>query len=147
MSTLTELGFTDVICLLTKSEFRKFRVKDLLVEYANHGLHCSHFPIEDGMAPDVADIEAILTEVIANIHGGHKVLIHCFGGVGRSGVVAACLMLRMASNLTSDEVIRRLRQVRGPRTIQSVKQFNFVNDYRELREEYLKQEEEEDLSR
>ena len=34
--------------------------------------------------------------------------------------------------MSPDEAIDRLRGLRGPRAIQSAKQYNFVQDYREL---------------
>ena len=46
--------------------------------------------------------------------------------------------------MSPDEAIDRLRSLRGPRAIQSAKQFNFVQDYRDLRDEH---EERNQLSR
>ena len=64
-----------------------------------------------------------------------------------SGLIAACILMSLDDEVTPSEVIEKLRTVRGPRTIQSVKQYNFVWDYRVMKEEYLKQEEEDQLSR
>lgn len=62
-------------------------------------------------------------------------------------MVAACILMSLDEKVTPSEVIDKLRALRGPRTIQSVKQYNFVWDYRILKEEYLRQEEEDQLSR
>ena len=61
--------------------------------------------------------------------------------------MVACTLMSLDEKVSPTEVIDKLRALRGPRTIQSVKQYNFVWDYRILKEEYLRQEEEDQLSR
>ncbi len=46
--TLRSYDITDVVCLLTEAEFRKFRVPTLLSDYENAGFVVYHLPIEDG---------------------------------------------------------------------------------------------------
>ncbi len=38
--------------------------------------------------------------------------------------------------MTPDEAIARIRALRGPRAIQSVKQYNLVHEYRQLQWQY-----------
>ena len=54
------------------------------------------------------------------------------GGLGRAVLVGACLTLAMDVDATPTEVISQMRALRGPRAVQSVKQYNFINEYREL---------------
>ena len=54
------------------------------------------------------------------------------GGLGRAVLVGACLTLAIDVDATPAEVISQMRALRGPRAVQSVKQFNFINEYREL---------------
>ena len=35
-------------------------------------------------------------------------------------------------DLTPEDVIIQMRELRGPRAVQSVKQYNFINEFREL---------------
>ena len=60
------------------------------------------------------------------------VLVHCYGGLGRTGVVAACLLLSVDESMSPAEAVNRLRDIRGPRAIQSAKQQDFVHQYRLL---------------
>jgi len=46
--TLRSHDISDIVCLLTETEFRKFRVPDLLNDYENAGFIVYHLPIEDG---------------------------------------------------------------------------------------------------
>ena len=58
--------------------------------------------------------------------------IQILGGLGRAVLVGACLTLAIDADATPTEVIAQMRALRGPRAVQSVKQFNFINEYREL---------------
>ena len=53
-----------------------------------------------------------------------KVLLHCVGGLGRSGLVAASYL--KYKGLNPDEAIKAVRKVRGPRTVESKIQEEFV---------------------
>lgn len=133
ISTLKTLDISDVVCLITMAEFRKFRVPNLLSEYENAGFLVFHFPIEDGKIPeDVLGLDNILSKIRKRIADGHRVLVHCYGGLGRAVLVAACLLQVIDEDITPEEVINQLRELRGPRAVQSVKQYNFINEFRDL---------------
>ena len=53
-----------------------------------------------------------------------RVVIHCVGGLGRSGMIAACLLKRMG--LTTEEAIARVRSHRSPRAIETAVQEEFI---------------------
>ena len=42
------------------------------------------------------------------------------------------MTLAIDVDVTPNEVITQMRALRGPRAVQSVKQYNFINEYREL---------------
>ena len=133
ISTLKSLDISDIVVLITMAEFRKFRVPNLLSEYENAGFLVFHFPIEDGMIPDdVLGLDNILSKIRKRIADGHRVLVHCYGGLGRAVLVAACLLQVIDEDITPEEVINSLRELRGPRAVQSVKQYNFINEFRDL---------------
>ena len=54
-----------------------------------------------------------------------KVLLHCVGGLGRSGLVAASYL--KYKGLKSDEAIAAVRKTRGPRAVESKIQEEFVS--------------------
>lgn len=133
LSAILRNDITDVVCLLTEPEFRKFRVRTLLDKYESSGLVVYHFPIEDGMIPtSVSALNRLLVKIRKRIADGNRVLIHCYGGLGRAVLVGACLTLAIDVDATPTEVISQMRLLRGPRAVQSVKQYNFINEYREL---------------
>jgi protein-tyrosine phosphatase len=58
---------------------------------------------------------------------GLPIAIHCNGGLGRSGVIAGCLL--RALGLTADDALARVRAARGPECPQTGEQRAFVASY------------------
>ena len=46
--------------------------------------------------------------------------------------MAACLLQVIDEDLTPDDAISQMRELRGPRAVQSVKQYNFISEFRDL---------------
>jgi cyclin-dependent kinase inhibitor 3 len=133
ISMLKGLDISDVVVLLTMAEFRKFRVPTLLTEYESAGFLVFHFPIEDGMVPeDVLGLASLIEKIRKRVADGHRVLVHCYGGLGRAVLIGACLLQVIDEDIAPDEVITQLRELRGSRAVQSVKQYNFISEFRDL---------------
>lgn len=139
MKKLKHEGIEEVFVFCTRGELNKYRVPDLFDGYAGVDINVHHYPIPDGSTPSISSCMKMLDELRVNLLKGIKTLIHCFGGYGRTCLVAACLLLILDNEMSSEDVIEKMRQNQGPRAIQTVKQFNFVNDFRKLREEYENQ--------
>jgi len=92
----------------------------------------------DGHVPAMDDLLHMLQDITLISQTGSKVLIHCFGGLGRACLVAACLLLQLDNKLSPGEAIETIRELRGPGAVQTVKQYNFIHDFRQLRDEYLR---------
>jgi len=58
------------------------------------------------------------------IKAGKKVMIHCVGGLGRSGMVAASYL--KFKGLNANKAIEVVRKARGPRAVESKVQEEFV---------------------
>jgi len=125
-------GVTDVVCLLEASELVRYRVPDLPAELEARGVACHRFPAMDGCPPEIGQLEAMLRLIRRMLRQGRKVLVHCFGGLGRTGVVAACLLLSVDEEMSAAEAVDRARAARGRRAVASAKQFHFVLAYRRL---------------
>ncbi|XP_059139498.1 cyclin-dependent kinase inhibitor 3-like [Physella acuta] len=129
---LKQDGIQDIFCLCTKGEFYKYRTQDILDKYSDAGFIVHHYPIEDGQVPVFTDLMKIVEDMRICVISGRKTIIHCFGGLGRSCVVAACLMMVLDENLSYEEASQKLKALRGNGAIQSVKQYNLVTDFRDL---------------
>ncbi|KFP88011.1 Cyclin-dependent kinase inhibitor 3, partial [Acanthisitta chloris] len=128
---LKNCGIQDVFVLCTRGELQKYRVPNLIDTYKQHGICVHHYPILDGNAPDIATCCKILEDLKSCLENKRKTAVHCYGGLGRSCVVAACLLLQLSDTLTPQQVINILRSVRGSGAIQTVRQYNYLHEFRE----------------
>ncbi|XP_031409597.1 cyclin-dependent kinase inhibitor 3 isoform X2 [Meleagris gallopavo] len=124
MDELKNCGTRDVFVLCTKGELLKYRVPNLIDAYQECGICVHHYPIPDGDAPDITTCCTILEELRSCLESNRKTIIHCYGGLGRSCLIAACLLLQLSDAVTPQQAIDSLRELRGSRAIQTIKHMN-----------------------
>lgn len=84
-----------LVCLLENEDLEWFGIPNEFEVCEKAGLATEHFPIEDMNVPQNTDTFKNLVKKIVEeyLRKGKKVVIHCFGGNGRTGLlVAACFM-------------------------------------------------------
>jgi len=66
-------------------------------------------PVRDGGVPAVEEMRRILDTIDAAVEEGHTVYVHCFGGIGRTGTVVGCYLVRhgMSGRQALAEIARR----------------------------------------
>ncbi|XP_061174695.1 cyclin-dependent kinase inhibitor 3-like [Saccostrea echinata] len=131
----------DVYCLCSKGELTKYRVQWLLHELSGAGLTVHHFPFPDGQPPTTAQLMKIIEELKISLNNKRKAIIHCYGGLGRSCVVGACFLLSLDSEITPEKAIEKMKELRGPRAVQTVKQFNYINEFPQTLADFQKESE------
>ncbi|XP_029316760.1 cyclin-dependent kinase inhibitor 3 isoform X2 [Cottoperca gobio] len=124
-------GVQEVFVFCTRGELNKYRVPSLLEVYRQRGFTVHHTPFLDGDAPELEQCCQILQELQLSLQNNRRTVIHCYGGLGRSGLIAACLLLQLSLTLTANKAIEILREHRGGGAIQTVKQYNFLHEFRE----------------
>ncbi len=67
-------------------------------------------PIEDLSVPTREQILAILAEIEAISAGGGVPYVHCWGGIGRTGTVVGCLLVRRG--MRGEEALARIGELR-----------------------------------
>jgi len=113
-------GATAWLNLLTTTEMLDLKVGNLEVVVKGSGIRYYCIPIEDGGIPDVTfekSWKAAGVQLREELLRGGKILIHCKGGLGRSGMIAARLIVELDAG-TPEEAIRRVR-VSRPRAIET----------------------------
>jgi len=78
-------------------------------EYSREDLKFAHYPIVDLGVPSQVELQKILDSLEARLTGGENVYLHCWGGRGRVGTVAACLLGSMYG-LSADEALQRVQR-------------------------------------
>uniref|UniRef100_A0A669EMR7 Cyclin-dependent kinase inhibitor 3 n=1 Tax=Oreochromis niloticus TaxID=8128 RepID=A0A669EMR7_ORENI len=137
---LQNQGVQDVFVFCTRGELSKYRVPSLLEVYQQRGFRVHHMPFLDGDAPELNQCCQILDELQISLKNDRRTVIHCYGGLGRSGLIAACLLLQLSVTMTPNKAIEILRQHRGGGAIQTVRQYNFLHEFREKYTAYQESE-------
>lgn len=127
LDMLRQLGTTDIVCLLTREEMEWAGVDGIGPESTVRGLHFQHLPILDQSVPSLPVMQGLVRQIVQRCRAGANVVLHCMGGLGRSGTVAACAL--KSQGVCSDDAIAAIRRARGPRAIETGVQERFVRDF------------------
>jgi protein-tyrosine phosphatase/nicotinamidase-related amidase len=127
VSTLKAAGVSHVVCLLTEDEFVTYGVDELLNAYAQAGFQTRHRPILDQGVCSPAEMAELVQWIDDQLADGANVLIHCVGGLGRSGLVSACYL--KSKGLSAADAIAEVRRTRSPRAIETEGQEMFVQGF------------------
>jgi ADP-ribosylglycohydrolase/protein-tyrosine phosphatase len=104
---------TVVVTLMEAEEFSLLRTPRLGERVREAGLEWRHLPIRDLHAPD-SRFEAAWTFAGAELRDllvrGGRILLHCRGGLGRTGVVATRLLTELGE--PAETALRRVRAAR-----------------------------------
>lgn len=131
MLTIRQWGATHLISLLEPWEFIELQIERLPSVAAGQGLAWHPLPIADGSAPDQRFLQGwpeLSSELIRGLHSGQRVVIHCKGGLGRAGTVAAMLLLQSGTSQTAGDAMRMVRLAR-PGAIETMAQEEFLKHW------------------
>lgn len=126
LSDLLEWGAGLVLTMTTAEELARSDAHDLGTDLAEAGVLWRHLPVGDFGVPtvDVASHwPAVAHEANSILSNGGKVLAHCYGGCGRSGM--ALLALMVGAGEEPGPALLRLRAVR-PCAVETDAQFDWA---------------------
>jgi len=98
LASLKSAGATAVLSLLPDEEIEALGVTALGEQVAQQNMTWYQLPIEDDQAPEQPFFTAFATvksELLVRIQAQQTLVIHCRGGSGRTGLVAAMLLLEL----------------------------------------------------
>jgi ADP-ribosyl-[dinitrogen reductase] hydrolase len=119
-------GAVAVVTLIEQHEFQMLGVVALGEQVRSRGIAWYHLPIVDVQAPGARFEAAWLTagaELTDLLGKGGRLLVHCRGGLGRAGMVAARLLVELG--VPAREAVARVRAAR-PGAIETAAQLEYV---------------------
>jgi len=127
LAQLRSQGVTRLLCLLTDSELHWAGVPDLGPRAQAAGLTYRRLPVPHQGTPHTVDAIELARWCRQAMEQGETVVLTSMGGLGRSGTIAACLLV--ASGMSPDTAIAAVREATGPRAFGRVAQEDFVVDF------------------
>lgn len=127
LTELKNMGVTPLVNLMEQGEMHRWHMHDYHTEAARLGLNVRHFPIPDVSTPtDETEFHALAQDLHTRLQAGETIVIHCLGGLGRSGMLAACLLV--LDGMSAQDAIKLVRQCRSPKAVEA-NQPRYVETY------------------
>lgn len=126
LDAIRHWGAAAVVTLVEDHELTLLRVKQLGEEVVRRDMLWFHLPIVDVSIPGEAFERRWQddgTALRSLLRGGKDVLVHCRGGLGRAGTIAARLLVELGTGPTA--AIRQVRAAR-PGAIESSAQERYL---------------------
>jgi protein-tyrosine phosphatase len=103
-----------LVSLMEHTEYSDLQVPELLRRAEEQGIEVFHLPIPDGgvpLEPEADDYVTLIETIVQRLEEGQTVVVHCRGGQGRSGLVAASVLVALGrSAVEALETVRKARK-------------------------------------
>ena len=117
-----------LVSLLRPTEYALLGIEDLADRAMAHHLDFHAYPITDaGVPSSVAWAAKLVQEILERVRSGDTVVVHCRGGLGRAGLVAACCLT--AVGYDAERAMAMVREVRSPSAIETRGQEQFIAEF------------------
>ena len=128
-------GVERLVCLLADEELDHLKIANLLTEVEAYDIIAEHLPIpDDGLPESITVFSELVKKLVNGVSSGETILIHCKGGRGRTGMLAAACLVQLG--YSPEDAIATVRQVRFG-ALSSEMQRDFVHQFQQLRNENL----------
>lgn len=123
-------GVNTVFSLLTSEEERDLALTNEAAESEAQGISFFSFPILDRQVPDSEiDLSKALERLDRELAAGRNVVLHCRQGIGRAGLVAACLLV--LKGIDPETAVLQLSSARGTSVPETPEQRRWIDRYAE----------------
>ena len=122
-------GVNTVVSLLEPAEARELGLAEEESLCREKGIDFVSFPIKDrGVPASGRETAALVQGLAAGIDSGSTVAIHCRAGIGRSALLAACILKRLGT--PAKDAFPRISRARGVTCPDTEAQVEWVAKFR-----------------
>ncbi|MDQ1921108.1 protein-tyrosine phosphatase family protein [Massilia pseudoviolaceinigra] len=123
-SGIARYGITGMVSLLERHEIHELGLVDAPALCASNGITFTHFPIADRGLPASPGVFALVQALGRRIEDGEHIVIHCRAGIGRTGLMAAAVLVR--HGWTPEDAFRQVSASRGVQVPDTPEQYAWV---------------------
>ena len=117
-----------VVSLLEPHEVRELALSEEAALCEASGIEFLSFPIQDRGTPrSIRETMVLVEGIVSRLRNGTAVSVHCRAGIGRTGLIAGCVMLKLGVPFA--DIIPTLTQVRGVHVPDTSGQVAWVENY------------------
>jgi protein-tyrosine phosphatase len=125
-------GVDAVVSLLTPEENKDLQLDDESTLTQSQGLRFLSLPMQDrSVPPSWDDVSRVVEKAGDMLRHGRNVAVHCRQGIGRSGMIAAALLIGDGS--TPDDALNLISKVRGLPVPETPEQREWVREFAKRR--------------
>jgi protein-tyrosine phosphatase len=117
-----------VLCLLEREEIDELGLRHEAELCRARGIEWLSFPIRDrGLPSSTGETLALATSLLARLRAGQVVAVHCRAGIGRSALIAACVMI--VSGIDASDAFTRIAAARGTQVPDTEEQRDWAQSF------------------
>jgi ADP-ribosylglycohydrolase/protein-tyrosine phosphatase len=117
-----------LVCLLEEHDLRRLKIPNLVERARARGLEVISFPTRDVSVPaEAGPVHELVMTLRERTREGKNVVLHCEGGLGRSGVIAGCYLATLG--MGAHDILDALVKTRGSKCPETEEQRRFIRDF------------------
>jgi len=115
-----------LVSLIEDHELDLLHIPQLEQRALERGIVIVRSPIRDMHAPTHQQASFLADLALSSARAGRNVIVHCRGGLGRAGTIAACCLVRLGQ--TADDAVENVRRARKG-AIETSEQTKFITEF------------------
>lgn len=124
---ISKNGTDKVLSLLEEAESEQLGLQNQESLAAQSGMEFQRFPIPDYGVPDFLDLQVLITRLTNELNDGKQILVHCRGGVGRTGLICCCVLA--TTGISVPEAVTLVTERRGEQVPETPEQIDMIIRY------------------